>query len=150
MNKTEDLYQPSLEQEWEETKSYDVAKLFYVAFFGGAIPLMVLASMNMKWLNISKKVIYPMFALGSLMIISKFMLFTPIIEGSIELSGSEIRIGYKVACVILFLIYSAILKKPFQQHLLTNRPTLPMLKPALIWIVIGIVVEIIILSLFLI
>lgn len=54
----EDLYSPILAtREVERTKSYNIANLFYVAFFGGVVAMSVLGIRNSKWLQIEKKYI---------------------------------------------------------------------------------------------
>lgn len=144
MKTSESLYQPSLQQGWTETKSYDISRLFLVAFFGGAVPLMIMGGLNAKWLNVPKKSTYPLIAIGILLIIAKFVLFAGLEQGTLTFDDSFLRYGYKIGCVLLFLLYSSLLKKPFQQHMMTVGTTLPMLKPALLWMLLGVIVEFVI------
>ena len=58
----------------------------------------------------------------------------------------EIKFGYRIGCVLLFIYLKTILKKPFQQHMVTNGETVPLIKPAIIWILIAIVIETVILA----
>lgn len=41
-----------------KTESYQIANLFYIALFGGALPLSYLALQNMRMLNIKGKVVF--------------------------------------------------------------------------------------------
>lgn len=147
MEGTQHLYQPSLKEGWKETKSYDINNFFLVAFFGGVIPLLVLGTKNATWLKVSKKVIYSLIALGILLLAMKFTFVYFVTNGTIEMDNRMIRYGYKIGCVLLYLLYRKVLKQPFQQHMITVDQTLPILKPALLWIMVGIIVEIILLSL---
>lgn len=145
MAKTQELYQASLEKGWQETKSFDINKLFLVGFFGGVIPLIVLGRMNARWLNVSLKKIYPMIVLGIILIIGKFILLRAVLEGSLPIETRDIKFGYKLGCIIMYFYLKYLLKKPFQQHMVTNGETEPLLKTAMYWVVIGIGIELIVL-----
>ena len=72
MTKSQDLYQSSLENGWQDSKSYDINQLLYVAFFGGVIPLIVLGRRNANWLQVSNKKLIPLIIIGIILIIGKF------------------------------------------------------------------------------
>lgn len=53
-----ELLQPSLANgEIRVTKSYDIDRFFYLGFFGGVLPVMILGTRNAIWLRCSKKMI---------------------------------------------------------------------------------------------
>lgn len=146
MTKSQELYQSSLDKGWKETKSYDINKLFFVAFFGGVIPLIVLGMRNAKWLQVPVKHLYPILAVGVLLIVGKFLLVLPTVEGSLPFDERGLKYGYKIGCVLLFLFLKYILNKPFQQHMFTEGGTEPLLKTAIIWTLIGAAIEFLVLA----
>lgn len=147
MEQTNHLYQHSLKEGWKETKSYEIKNLFLVAFFGGVIPLLILGTKNATWLKVSRKVIFSLIGLGILLISMKFMFIYFTTQGISQIDNSTIRYGYKIGCVLLYLLYLKVMKKPFQQHMVTVEHTLSILKPAIVWMIVGMIVELILLSL---
>lgn len=145
---TEDLFQPSLKQDNDrELKTYDISKLFYVAFFGGVVPTIALGTQNAKWLRIDKKLITLMIILGHLLLFSKVIVASLLLGEYIEVSTRTIRWIYKVGSLLLYMGYYSLMKNKFKQLIITNGNLQPMLKDAIKWIVIGIIVEVILLSL---
>lgn len=146
MEGTNHLYQPSLKEGWKETKSYEIKNLFFVAFFGGVIPLLILGSRNATWLKVSKKAIHSLIGVGIVLILMKFLFVYFSTQGIIQLDNQTIRYGYKIGCVLLYLLYLKVMEKPFQQHMVTVEHKLPILKPAILWMIVGAMVELILLS----
>ena len=145
MDKPLELYQSSLDKGWQDSKSFDINKLFLVAFFGGIIPLIVLGRRNANWLHVPTKKLYPLIAISIVLVVSKFLLVHAALEGYVPFGIREIRNGFKISLVLLFLYLKHILSKPFQQHMVTNGETEPLLKTAIIWTLIGGVIETILL-----
>jgi hypothetical protein len=144
MDKKHNLYESSLEQGWNETKTYDINKLFLVAFFGGVIPILALGIKNAKWLKVSLKWIYPLIAFGVILLLAKYLLYVPSIEGEAFIDNRTVRFGYKAGSIILFLLFKLLLNKAFKQHLVTQGETEPLLKDAIVWIVMGGIIEVLI------
>lgn len=103
--------------------------------------------MNATWLKVSKKIIYLLVLLGILLVTIKFTFVYFATNGTVQIDNRTIRYGYKIGCVLLYLLYRKVLKKPFQQHMVTVEQTLPILKPTILWIIVGAGVELILLSL---
>jgi hypothetical protein len=139
-----DLLKPSIEEDWSETKTYDINRLFLVAFFGGPIPLMILGTRNARWLNVRKMHINLLIILGVILEIGECAVLYLFANGTLTTEDRAMRYLLKIASIILFLAYRAVLVKPFQQHLVTNGTIEKILKPAIIWILLGGVVEIIV------
>lgn len=142
MVKTNELFQPSLENGWKETKTYEINRLFLVAFFGGTIPTIILGTRNARWLNVPKKYINLLIVLGVLFTIFDFGLFYFYTQGDFSPDSRPlIKFGLKLSAIILFFLYKLVLNKPFQQHMVIDGEITPILKPAILWIVIGGIIE---------
>jgi len=129
-----------------ETKTYDISKLFYVAFFGGTIPTTILLARNAKWLRLSNKCIFLIYLVGTLILLSKVTVASLITGHIINFNQREIRLGVKVADVVLYLIVYFLMKERFTKHILTGGDTEPLLKTSIVWIAIGILIEFILLT----
>jgi hypothetical protein len=71
---SQDIYQPSLEQgEDYQTRTYDINRLWYVAFLGGLVPTMILAARNAGWLRVDRKIINLVTGLGAAMLLVKLL-----------------------------------------------------------------------------
>lgn len=143
MQKTE-MYRPTLQQGWEETKSYDIHKLFLVSFFGGAIPLIIMGSLNAKWLRLSTKKIIAVAVLGLVVVTSKYLILIYMMQNSLTIDSSSLKIGYRVSCVLLYGVYYFALRKAFNSHRYLNGEMVPMLGAAIRWSLVGIGIETII------
>lgn len=142
----EELFQPSLNDEWQETKSYDISKLFYVSFFGGIIPTIVLGTKNARWLNISKKYINVLLFFGIGILLAKFVAYSYLYAINLDQEYSrELKTIYKLGSILLFGAYYKILKTNYKRHIALFGTTKPILKDSLIWIGIAIVIEFILL-----
>jgi hypothetical protein len=143
--RSSELFAPSLGKGWRETRSYEVDRLFLVAFFGGTIPMMILGTRNAKWLNVSKRVINGLIATGVLFTILGFGLFYMAVEGEYSTETTQaIKFAIRALAVVLFFLYRMVLKKPYQQHLVTNGELTPLLKPAILWIIAGALIQFVI------
>lgn len=137
-----DLFEPSLTREnYREIKTYQISRLFYVAFFGGVIPAVVLGSRNAKWLRIDKKMIGLMMLLGVAILFSKAVFAGLAAVNYIQYEAQTIRWVYHIACVLLYLGYYFLMKEKFQRHIMTGGEVQPLLKDAIIWSAAGMLVE---------
>lgn len=142
-----ELLTPSLDNdEIQKLKSYDISQLFIVAFFGGIIPTVILGYINMKWLKINKKVIVLSIILGVLLLASKVCLVTLYYTEVIDLTQRSVRLISKIGAVVLYGFYYLLMKSKFRLYQLFYNETEPLLKPAIKWIIFGIIVEVIFLS----
>lgn len=147
----EEIFKPSLNSEdGFGTSSYDISKLFYVAFFGGIVPTMVLGTMNARWLRIDKRVINFLLALGAAALIAKIIVYGNLMnwslaKESLAVAGGNkgMRWGFRAVSVSVFLIYYFSLKQKFQQHLVIEGEIKPLLTDAILWIILGGIIEII-------
>ncbi|MEH6906768.1 hypothetical protein [Neobacillus drentensis] len=146
MSNSNALLQPSIEKDWRETKTYDIQRLLWVAFIGGPIPLMVLGTRNAKWLNVRRLHINLLIILGIILEIGECAIIYLFANGTFSMEDRAMRYLLKLASILLFLGYRAILTKPFQQHMVTNGSTLKILKPAIVWILLGGIPELIVLG----
>lgn len=143
---SENIYQPSLKSEdYNETASYDIAKLFYVAFFGGVIPTVVLGTKNARGLKLDKIITGLMIGIGVVILAAKIVLVSLMNVRYFAADSRYIRWIYRGVCVLLYLGYYWAMKQRFKQHLVTVGTTKPLLKDAIIWIIVGSVAEFILL-----
>ncbi|MBG9590181.1 hypothetical protein [Cytobacillus firmus] len=138
---TYDLFQPSLKDGRNKTKSFDINRFFLVAFFGGTIPMMVLATRNAKWLNVPKQQTCLLLAASVLVLLTQVVIIYMYADGVFSEGNWIPRYSMQFLSILLFLLYKYVLNKPFQQHLLTNGELKPLFKPALLWIVIGGIIQ---------
>ncbi len=133
---------PTLEKdEFEKLKSYDISQIFIVAFFGGIIPTVILGCINMKWLKIRKVIIVISAIIGALLLAAKMCLITLYFSGEIELAQRSIRLISKIGAVVLYCFYYFLMKSRFALYQTFYKGTEPLLKPAIKWIILGIIVE---------
>lgn len=144
MSLNANLLEPSLTNGWKTTKTYDINRLFLVAFFGGLIPMMILATRNAKWLNVPKITINLLLGVGILFLFTQLALVY-FYFGDFSVSGDRTpRYIMRVLNIVLFFFYKFALNKPYKQHLFTNENEIqPLLKPAIIWILIGGAIELV-------
>lgn len=142
----ESILKPTLRNEgFKETQTYDLSKLFYVAFFGGTIPITILGSRNAKWLGIKKNRINIFFLAGLLILVGKMVVFALNNGNVIEVSSRDLRLGVRVADVLLYLAMYFVMKPRFYRHMLDGGEASPLLKDAIKWIAIGMAVEFVLL-----
>lgn len=138
---TYDLFQPSLKDGSNETKSYDINRFFLVAFFGGPIPMMVLGTRNAKWLRVSKLQTYLLLSTSDSVLLIDFVIFYMYADGAFAKRNRMPRYSMQFLSILLFLLYKFVMNKPFQQHLLTNGEIKALFKPALLWIILGRIIQ---------
>ena len=145
---SEDLFQPSLKHgEYEETKSYNISRIFYIAFFGGVIPTVALGTKNAKWLKVDNKIIALMMALGGLILFSKIIVAGLYTAKVLAVSSSVIKWSYRGATLLLYMGYYFLMRQKFQQHVVLGGKIEPILKDTVIWIIVAIAVEAVLLVL---
>jgi hypothetical protein len=144
-----DIFQASLQEgEYDSTKSYDIGKFIYIAFFGGIIPTLILSLKNAKWLKADHRVLKIIFVAGIAALLIKVVILGVSLDWvtsfqSISSSGS--RWLMRGVSVGFFLASNYLLKDKYHQHLVIIGETEPLLKDAIIWIFIGKIIESIIL-----
>jgi hypothetical protein len=141
MNETSNAYQLPDDQSKSETKTYNIYQFFFIAFFGGVIPLMVMGTKNANWFNIPKKYSYSLIGIGIFLLFSKFWMFSLVFQGTLLIKAQVVRYLYKFACLLYYYLYLVVLTKPYKQHLSNNGDLIPIVKPAILWVVVGAVVE---------
>lgn len=148
---SKDIFQASLQDgEAGSTKSYDIRKFFYVAFFGGIIATLILALKNAKWLKAGDKVLKIIFIAGCAALLIKVVISGNALNwiASIEsLSPAGIKQAKWVlrgVSVGFYLFIYYLLKDKFHQHMVTIGDTEPLLKDSIFLIAIGGIIETII------
>lgn len=138
----DELFQPSLiSNEDMSLKTYDISKLFFVAFFGGLIPTVVLGTKNAKWLRLEKKYISIMLAFGGVLLLTKVIATGMLVAHLIQVSTRTLRLIFRVGSILVFLGYNYLMKNKVRQHQVLNGTFEPMLGEAVKWTVIGIIIE---------
>ncbi|NMD71649.1 hypothetical protein HHO41_15220 [Bacillus sp. DNRA2] len=141
MNETSHSVQLTVEQQISEMKTYNIYHFFFIAFIGGVIPIMVLGTKNANWFNIPKKYSYSIIAVGIILLLSKYWMFHLVFSGALLIKAQVVRYGYKFACLLYYYLYLVILTKPYKQHINSHGELTPIIKPAVTWIIVGIIVE---------
>lgn len=141
----EDLLHPSLDnQGWERPETYDIGKLVYVAFFGGLIPTVILSAENARNLKVDKKYIQLMTIAGLLVFLIKVgMTWSLAADGNQALmSSQEIRWGFRIANLLVFLGFYWLMKGRFQRLVMTGGAQIvPLFKKAVLWSMAGALIE---------
>lgn len=140
----EDLYSPSLTDKDSRTKSFDIHYLFFVAFVGGIIAISVLGIQNAKMLRLDKKIIALMTTIAIFFFVCKIFILYSFHHGLLEIESGNIF--SRAFGVFEYVIYYAILKKPYHEHLTTGAKTEPLLKKGIFWCSIAIVTEVVIVA----
>lgn len=141
MNETSHAFNLSVDQSKRESKTYNIYQFFFIAFIGGVIPLMVMGTRNANWFNIPKKYSYSLIVIGIFLLMSKFWMFSLVFQGTLLIKAQVVRYLYKFACLLFYYLYLVMLTKPYKEHLSNNGELTPIVKPAILWIVVGAVVE---------
>ena len=143
-----ELFQPSLKEDWQTTESYDIRKLFYISFFGGVIPTLILGTRNAKWLKINSKIIYLLIFSGIIIYLGKILVLSYLtLTNLYDDHGRLTKTIYKVGSVLLYIGYYFAMKQKFNEHLFYNRNIKPILRVSLLLIFIGIIADIFFLTL---
>lgn len=121
MSDLDDLLQPSVGQSPREPreKPYRVQSQFWVAFFGGILPVTAVALLNAQRLGIDKRKRWLMGAAALIALVVVFVLlmqqppFTDL--AGFARSSREVRLFSRITSVALFLVLAA-LQKPADAH----------------------------------
>lgn len=137
-----DLFRPTLtEENTEIIESYNIRNLFYVAFFGGIIPMTWLGTKNAKWLNINKKKINLLISIGILFLALKMGMVWMSYSEKLIIETRVIRWLYKGLSVILYFGYYLVMKKEFEQQVFWGVKIRPMFKDAILTFVASTFIE---------
>lgn len=138
----ENLFRPSLGNvDALPVKSYDVGRLFLVAFFGGFLSMAAIGTMNGNWLKLDKKILILLGALGILLLGAKVGLLYLMASGQVELDNRMYRRISQIGYVLYFAAYYLAMRRPFRLFVTTGGQPLPLLKPAILWILVGGAIE---------
>lgn len=135
------IYSSTLTEKSSETKSYDLNKLWYLAFFGGVIPITVLGIQNAKMLHVEKIYIRILMAISIIFFIAKFVIIGIIFYNDLNhraFKGIILGMG-----AIVYIFYYNILKRPYNEHLLAGGGTEPFLKKGILWSILAIIIELV-------
>lgn len=138
------LYEPSLQEETVYTmRPYNIHRLFYVAFFAGIIPTMVLCRESALELKLPKKTIHWMLALGVVFLLGRAALVGAVSIGALTLARTTTKWIARGLNLLYYLVYYLFMRQAYTQCMMFGGEDKPMLKTALIWYVAGIVLELI-------
>jgi hypothetical protein len=143
----EELYKPTLTTgNIHTTKSYSIEKLFYVSFIGGTIGLTGLAVINAKMLGLSRTIISLMCLAAALVLMGKMALYYAFFHEMIELKKQYVRYIGRGMDIVLFGAFYFAMRRKYKHHLMLHGETLPILRAAILWIVLSIVAETVLVS----
>lgn len=151
----QDLLNPSLDEESvQKLESYRLYRMWYVAFFGGVIGTMILATRNALWLKVSINKIKLLIALGILILIGEMTLLAWALDGPLtadsivalnqRIDRQMVKWVHRLIPIGLFSLYYFIMKPKYQEFLITRDDFKPLLGDAIIWCLIGGILELII------
>ncbi len=137
----DNFFEPSLKEESRNTETYNISKLFYVAFFGGVVSMVFLGKFNCNSLKIDKRNIVVLGTLGVFILITRMAVYNMYLGHHFNLQSQPIRWGYRIASGLLYLGYYLAMRTKFNQHMVVDGTIKPLLKDAIIYILIGIAIE---------
>ncbi|WP_166245281.1 hypothetical protein [Paenibacillus turpanensis] len=135
------LVQPSLTVNSQRSETYSIDKLFYVAFFGGVVALTGLAVKNAKMLRMSQAVVIGMIAAAVIVFGVKLGFYYAVLEHLIEVENRVARYMARALEMVLCAGFYFSMKKSYQNHMLLVGGERPILKPALAWCGVSILIE---------
>jgi hypothetical protein len=98
----QELFQPTLtSKNRRPPRSFNIVSLFYVAFFGGVIPLVVLGTLNALWLKVDKRITAALAVSGAL-----------ILTGAV-IGGTDNIMLFQGLTLILFMAYYQAMKSRY-------------------------------------
>ena len=100
-----------------------------------------IGTINGNWLRLDKKILILLGALGILLIGAKVGLLYLMASGLIDLDNRMYRRISQIGYVLYFGAYYLAMRRPFRLFVTTGGQTLPLLKPAILWILAGGIVE---------
>ena len=122
-------------------QTYDIRKLFYVAFMGGVIPTVILGTINARWLKIDKKMVNLLIGLGLITLITEVVMFGLLYLQYLHMDKISLIWLYRIISLLLYLAYFAVMKEKFNKRILFRGKTNPLFKDALLWTFVGVVLE---------
>lgn len=138
----DDLLRPSLKKSEEyKTKSYDITNFFYLSFFGGILPTLILGTQNAKWLRANKTFTYVLLFMGIVVILLKAIVMSLAAKEMLSYDPSTLRWGARIIAVLFGFAYYRLLKPKYKQHQTFYGETITMWKWAIFWIIVSILVE---------
>jgi len=142
----ESLLRPTLKQSnYEPTSSYNINNLFYVAFVGGFIPTTILFARNAKWLKVENKTIKLLMGIGIALLFLQVVIGSATLSNILHLSSSEnlryLRWGFRILALLFYFICFSSMKDQYRRHIMLGGEHKPLLKDAILFIIIGYVLE---------
>ena len=144
----ENLLNPTLkDKQFEEIKSYDIYKLFYIAFFGGLVATIITSAKNAKWLKVDKKIISISIEVGIVLLLFKVIALSAMLNNVlIEREYLEyLRWGSRIATVSLYFVNFKLMQKKYRKHIMLGGEDEPLLKDAIGYIILGSIIEFVLL-----
>lgn len=133
------LYSPSIKKHDSRTKTFDIHYLFFVALIGGIIAITILGIQNARMLRLDKKIIALMITTGIFFFINKIVILYSSFHDLLTMESGVIF--SRAFGVFVYVIFYAILKKPYHEHLTTGAKTEPLLKKGAFWCFISLITE---------
>lgn len=138
----QDLLQPSLKTDQAyKTRSYELSNFFYVAFFGGIIPTILLGTQNAKWLRVNKTATLWLLAISLLIFLASLVVAALVQAHILQIPSNTLRLGSRVANVLVGLGYYRLLRSNYKQHQMLHGKSEPILGKAILWTITGITIE---------
>lgn len=111
-----------------KTESYQIANLFYIALFGGAIPLSYLALQNMRMLNIKGKKLFLWIGIAILFIFIRVMIMYLFETYHLDEHSGRLKFAVvRMLDLFLFIGYYRALKFPYRVHMIYHAQCLSLL-----------------------
>lgn len=147
----ENIFKPTIEEgRFEPTKSYNIHNLFYVAFFGGILATIILSARNAKWLKISKESFNLLLVFGIGLFIIEIFISSSVLNNLIVFSGPNdrryLRWAFRLLALLLYFVYFQMMKQSYRKHSMLGGQNEPLLKDAIIVIIIAVIIEVILVS----
>ena len=138
----EDLYRPSLDNDSVPKKSFKLDYIYFLAFFGGVIPIIGICGKNAKWLGVKTNTIIALASLGIAFLAIKSLLLFLYYSGTLEIERTTlITFIYRACSIVLTFFYMRSMKIPYARFRLSNQPAEAMAGYVVLFLVIGIVIE---------
>jgi hypothetical protein len=146
----ENIFKPTIQEtQFKATKSYNINNLFYVSFFGGILATIIISTRNAKWLKISKQTINLLISIGIALLFLKILLSSAVFNNLFISHTSEnlryLRWGFRILALLLYYAYFQVMKQSYRKHIMLGGQDEPLLKYAIILIIIASIIEFILL-----
>lgn len=149
---SQELFQSTLREENEgKLKSYNLEKLYLVAFFGGLIPTVALSIKNALWLRIDRRWTIFMGGTGVIYLLSKVYFVSYYVPAIIQQGhDSQTRMTkyiFRAITLLISVLFIRIMNKQYRRQQMFGGEFQPILKDAIIWTLIGTIIEVIVILL---